>query len=282
MVKEMNRLRRVAIPIGRFGLRIAAATLLFASCAFAQFGPPASSPGGSQASQLPLSGRTGQTGGATATQTTVPGTTTSVDTLNPSIQVQGPYAGSANSTRAMPFSGKLGLTRSHSTRAGIQLGRNRSDASVAPGEGDGPRGTQRVAPQRVAEHYRERTKPKIWRRLACTSRFRASALPTVVGPFDYLDVRANLTQTILDLTALNNYRSANEISRADQLSALDAKDSWFWPSPEPIFKCLQRKPESTRRKLNWTQPTPSISKLCSSAMSAWSPKSMPIEVRSRR
>jgi outer membrane protein TolC len=49
-------------------------------------------------------------------------------------------------------------------------------------------------------------------------------LPTVVGPFDYVDVRANLTQTILDLTALNNYRSANQISSADQLATLDAKD----------------------------------------------------------
>jgi outer membrane protein TolC len=50
------------------------------------------------------------------------------------------------------------------------------------------------------------------------------SLPTLVGPFDYIDARANLTQTILDLTALNNYRSANQISSADQLAALDAKD----------------------------------------------------------
>ena len=45
-----------------------------------------------------------------------------------------------------------------------------------------------------------------------------------MGPFDYMDIRATLSQTILDLTALNNYRSANAISRADQLSALDARD----------------------------------------------------------
>ena len=154
MVKEMNKLSRVAIPIGRSGLRIAAATLIFASCAFAQFGAPASSQGGSQASQLPLSGRTGQTGGATATQTTVPGTTTSVDTLNPSIQVQGPYTGSANSTPGDALLGQARPEGSHSTRAGIQFGRNRSDAGRPPSKGDGPRGTQRVAPQRVRNTFR--------------------------------------------------------------------------------------------------------------------------------
>jgi len=49
-------------------------------------------------------------------------------------------------------------------------------------------------------------------------------LPTLVGPFNYVDIRATLSQTILDLTALDNYRSANAVSRADQLSALDARD----------------------------------------------------------
>jgi hypothetical protein len=42
-----------------------------------------------------------------ATEQPVPGTTTSVNTLNPSVQVSAPYSGSARSTTAMPFSGKL-------------------------------------------------------------------------------------------------------------------------------------------------------------------------------
>ena len=170
----MNKLSRVAIAIGRSGLRIAAATLIFSSCAFAQFGPPASSQGGSQASQLPLSGRTGQTGGATATQTTVPGTTTSVDTLNPSIQVQGPYTGSANSTPGDAVLGQARPEGSHSARAGIQFGRNRSDAGGPPSKGDGPRGTQRACSPTCTEHFPEPRRPKTWRRLACISRFRAS------------------------------------------------------------------------------------------------------------
>src|SRR5256885_2299895 len=84
------------------------AILLFAGSAFAQLGPP--SGGSSQsapATQLPLSGRTGQTGSATATQSSVPGVTGSVNVLNTTIQVQGPYAGSSAGKGA--FSGKLTL-----------------------------------------------------------------------------------------------------------------------------------------------------------------------------
>src|SRR6266581_2617634 len=63
---------------------------------------------GSTAVQLPLSGRTGQSGSVTTTQTALPGTTTSVNTLNTSVQVQGPYAGSTG-VADKPFSGRLSL-----------------------------------------------------------------------------------------------------------------------------------------------------------------------------
>ena len=86
-----------------------AGALLVATSAFAQFGPPAASSAGSQANQVPLSGRTGQAGSVTATQSAVAGTTNSVNTINPSIQAAGPYTGSALSTTKMPFSGKLSL-----------------------------------------------------------------------------------------------------------------------------------------------------------------------------
>jgi outer membrane protein TolC len=50
------------------------------------------------------------------------------------------------------------------------------------------------------------------------------SFPTVVGPFAYTDFRARLTQTIVDLTALNNYRSAEQTMRANEFSLEDAKD----------------------------------------------------------
>src|SRR5215472_14722998 len=72
--------------------------LLFHGAAYGQSGSP-----------LPLSGRPAGNGSVSSTQTAIPGTTTSVNTLNPAIQVQGPYAGSANRADKTPFSGRLSL-----------------------------------------------------------------------------------------------------------------------------------------------------------------------------
>src|SRR5580704_13377604 len=65
-------------------------------------------PQGTPATQLPLSGRGGQGGSVNTVQTPVPGVTSSVNTLNTSVQVSGPYAGSVSGTQK-PFSGKLSL-----------------------------------------------------------------------------------------------------------------------------------------------------------------------------
>ena len=64
---------------------------------------------GQNLNPLPLSGRPAGNGSVSSTQTAIPGTTTSVNTLNPAIEVQGPYTGSAKSAERTPFSGKLSL-----------------------------------------------------------------------------------------------------------------------------------------------------------------------------
>ena len=50
------------------------------------------------------------------------------------------------------------------------------------------------------------------------------SIPTIVGPFNYFDLRATLTQTVADLTALNNYRSAQELVKANEAAMRDARD----------------------------------------------------------
>jgi hypothetical protein len=87
-------------------MRALAAALLLASGAFAQVG---GGPAGATPNQLPLSGRTAQNGSVTATESPVPGTTTSVNTINPTLQVSGSFAGSVGSPATLPFSGKLSL-----------------------------------------------------------------------------------------------------------------------------------------------------------------------------
>jgi outer membrane protein TolC len=88
-----------------FGSVVLLTVLAGAGSALAQ----PSSGGGSSAVVLPASGRNNQGGSVGAAEQPVPGTTTSVNTLNPSVQISGPYSGSTRSTTAMPFSGKLSL-----------------------------------------------------------------------------------------------------------------------------------------------------------------------------
>src|SRR5579863_4778870 len=107
--RKMSKLGKIAPRIGAYAMTFAFVLALFTVRTYAQFSGAAAQQQGSQANPLPLSGRGGASGGVVATQTAIPGTTTSVNTLNPTVQVSGAYSGSANSTAARPFSGKLSL-----------------------------------------------------------------------------------------------------------------------------------------------------------------------------
>jgi hypothetical protein len=50
------------------------------------------------------------------------------------------------------------------------------------------------------------------------------SIPTVVVPFNYFDLRATLTQKVMDITAWKNYGPAKWIVRADDETAEDAED----------------------------------------------------------
>src|SRR5260370_39033881 len=60
-------------------------------------------------SQLPLSGESPQGGAVIVGQAPVPGTTTSVNTLNVTTQTLGPFSGSVNGSARGPLSGALGM-----------------------------------------------------------------------------------------------------------------------------------------------------------------------------
>jgi outer membrane protein TolC len=54
---------------------------------------------------------------------------------------------------------------------------------------------------------------------------RAPFLPTVVGPFNYFDLRATLSQSIFDAASLGNYRAAKETVAATEQFAADTRDT---------------------------------------------------------
>ncbi len=222
---HMQIIKKLPFHLSGTAVILAVALFMLANPVFAQVGSAGSQSQGTQAAQLPLSGRTGQTGAVAAGESPVPGTTTSVNTLNPTVQAQGPYAGSASSTAKMAFAGKLSL------REAIQRGLEFNLGAVGMAQAvSQAHALTRIAKSSLLPNISGYASETVEQTDLKALGFRFSgtlpgfSIPTVVGPFNYMDVRANLTQTVADMTALNNYRASNETLRANQLSAQDARE----------------------------------------------------------
>jgi outer membrane protein TolC len=211
----------------RYAAFIAAGACVCATpkCIWGQLGAPGSSqaPGPARANQLPLSGRTAQTGSVAAVESPVPGATTSVNTVNPSVEVEGPYGGSSGANA--PFSGKLSLHDAIERALHYNLG--------AIGVADAAQqahGEARVARSALLPNLNGSLSETLQQLdlQAVGFRFKLPvpgfSIPAIVGPFNYFDLRASLSQSLMDMTAWNNYRSAQDGLHASQLSAKDARD----------------------------------------------------------
>lgn len=195
--------------------------LAFALGASAQVG--SSPPPATQATPLPLSGRSTQGGGVAATQSPVPSTTTSVNTLNPTVSVQGAYTGSAQSNVQMPFSGKLSLADAVERGIRYNLGAVGMAQAVFQAHGQARAARSALLPN-ISGDVADTEETFNLRSIGFSFSYPGISIPAVVGPFNVLDVRARLSQNILDFTALNNYRSAREVASAGEHSAQDAQD----------------------------------------------------------
>ncbi len=200
---------------------VTASILLFAMCGFAQVGAPP--PPSTRATPLPLSGRNGQSGEVDTTESPVPSTTTSVNTLNPTISVSGVYSGSANSTAAIPFSGKLSLAEA--IRRGLAYNLGAIGMAQAMHQ---VRGLARVARSallpNISGDVSDTEETFNLQSIGINFSSPGFALPSVVGPFNVMDLRGRLSQSIADFTAINNYRSAQQVVRASDFSAKDARE----------------------------------------------------------
>jgi outer membrane protein TolC len=176
---------------------------------------------GTQATQLPLSGRTAQSGSVTSTQSTTPGGASSINTLNSTVQVQGAYSGS---TSGSSFSGRLSLQEA--IRRGLEYNLGAVGLAQAVRQAHGQTRVARSALLPNLTGDLAESVQKISLAASGFDKFKLSgfALPTVVGPFNYFDLRARLSQTVVDLTAWKNYKAADESLHADQLSSQDSRD----------------------------------------------------------
>jgi outer membrane protein TolC len=148
-----------------------------------------------------------------------------VNTINSTIQVQGSFAGSTLSTNTSPFSGTLSL-RDAVDRA-VQFNLGAVGLTNAVRQSHGQKKSVRAA---LLPNLNANISENVQQLNLAANGFRFSSpspafqIPTIVGPFNFFDLRATLSQRVFDLTALNNYRAASEISRSTELSADDAKD----------------------------------------------------------
>ena len=176
-----------------------------------------------QAAPLPLSGRAGQSGSVTAVESPIAGTTTSVDTINPTVQAQGPFTGSASSTAKLPFSGKLSLREAIARGLSYNLGAVGQSNAVRQAQGQSQVARSALLPN--ASGYLAETLQQISlgaEGLRIT--IPGFAIPPTIGPFNNIDLRGSLSQSILDLSAWNNYRSSKDTVHASQFAARDARE----------------------------------------------------------
>lgn len=190
----------------------------------AQIGPPATSNQPSVSNQLPLSGRGNNNGSVTAAESAIPGTTTSVNTINTTVQTSGPYSGSVSSA-AIPFSGKLSFEEAIRRGLEYNLGAVGLNNTVRQASGQSRVVRSSLMPN-LTSSLTETVEQTNLRALGLrfSSPFPGFGIPTIVGPFNYFDLRARLTQTVANLTSIDNYRSAKETVKADRFSVQDARD----------------------------------------------------------
>jgi outer membrane protein TolC len=202
----------------------AIATITFAFPASAQIGPSTSPQQPTPPVQLPLSGRTSENNGSVkATESPIAGVTTSVNTINSSVQATGLYSGSTPSTKLMPFNGKLGFQEAILRALSYNLGQTGATQAVRQAEGVAKTTRASLLPN-LTGTVLENVETEDLRAFGFRFNFQGFSFPPVIGPFNYNDFRAHLSQTVLDLTALNNYRATNDVTRASRYSAIDARD----------------------------------------------------------
>ena len=186
----------------------------------------AAQPQHAQATPLPLSGRAGNSGSVTTIEAPIAGTTNSVTTINPSVQIQGPFTGSSSSTAKLPFNGKLSLRDAIERGLNYNLGSANLNRAVTQAQGQSQIARSALLPNvsgYLAENLAQTNLAAQGLRIHIP--IPGFNFPTIVGPYNNIDLRGNVTQSVVDLTAWNNFRASGEEVHAAQFSARDARDA---------------------------------------------------------
>ncbi|MCU1330908.1 MAG: outer rane efflux protein [Bryobacterales bacterium] len=188
-----------------------------AASIWAQLGPQGGGGTAGVAVQLPVSGRT-SSGSVTATQSSVPGATSSVNTLNGSVQVQGNFSGSVQG--GPPLTGKLTLDDAVSRALAHNLGTIGLSQALRQA-----RGQDRISRSALRPNISGALRDNYFTQDLQAVGIRLPNLPAVIGPVNYYDLRATLALSLVDLTAINNHRATGELVKASEEALRDARES---------------------------------------------------------
>lgn len=180
---------------------------------------------GSHALQLPLSGR--QQSGVSVQQTSEPGAGSSVNTVNTQIQIGGAYSGSIPGNDVPD--GPITLTLTDAVQLGLRTNLGIIGADTASRQANAERLQARssLLPNISGSLAENAAKINLAAEGFSASAFGISTafqFPTTVGPFHYYDLHGSLQQSVLDLTAIHNLRSANQGANAARINALQARE----------------------------------------------------------
>lgn len=204
------------------GLMMSAAVLLCGS-AFAQQGTSESS-STPKAQQVPPSGRP-QNGSDVQSQQSSNnnGSSTSVNTVNSTIQVSGVYLGSVPDPNAPP--GPLTLNIADAIQRGLRfnLGVVSANSSVRQLRGQRLAALSQMLPNIYGTLSETGAKIDLQTQGLTTGTFGPGlSPPTTVGPFHYYGALANVTEN-LSMTSLYNLRQSRASADAAEMSAKDAR-----------------------------------------------------------
>jgi outer membrane protein TolC len=177
-----------------------------------------------QAAPLPLSGRPPDAGAVTVVRADSAGAGPS-EPAAANIQVRGPLSGSISAGSGQPALKMLSL--SEAIQRGLEYNLGLVSINQFARQARGQRTISRSAllPNITADLAATLQKLNLE---AMGFRFGGSidgfSLPSVVGPFSYVDFRARVSYNAFDLTSWHNYHASNETARASQLSAEDTRD----------------------------------------------------------
>ena len=168
---------------------------------------------------VPLSGRATPDNPVTVTQQTVPGSSgNSVNLLDDSVMVQGPYAGSVPAGKLTPD--VLPLTLEQALKLGLRanLGAISQSAGVRQAEG------QRIAARSALLPNLNVGAAEVFEKENLrTVGLKTATIPTV-SIFNYDDARGLLDQTVLDLVSIHQLHGATEVLKSSRASAKNARD----------------------------------------------------------